>query len=146
MNEPSDKKHLDAAKRYFEELDGGRIPAELFAADFEFYFPKFGVGQGTEEIQEFGAGLAAAGLRVTHHRDRLKYLACGSQVIVEGTTYGNDSAGGSWSGGETPGGRFCSVFDFNDDGLIQRMYVYMDPDYTGADRDRFRWQRADRRW
>jgi hypothetical protein len=139
-------RHLEAVRRYFSELDSGRIPDELFAPDFEFYFPKFGVGQGAVEIREFGLGLVAAGLKVTHHRDRLTYLACGSKVIVEGTTYGDDGAGGFWDGGETPGGRFCSVFDFNEEGLIQRMYVYMDPDYTGADHDRFRWKRAHPRW
>lgn len=138
--------HLNSAKTYFSELDSGRIPDELFAPDFEFYFPKFGVGRGLEELREFAIGLVTAGLRVTHHRDRLKYLTCGSHVVVEGTTYGNDGADRSWNGGETPGGRFCSVFDFNDSGLIQRMYVYMDPDYTGADRDRMRWKRSEPRW
>jgi len=138
--------HLKSASTYFSELDSGRIPEELFAPDFEFFFAKFGVGQGLDELREFATGLGAAHLNVTHHRDRLKYLACGSQVVVEGTTFGNDGGGRSWNGGETPGGRFCSVFDFNDAGLIQRVYVYMDPDYTGADQDRFRWKRANPRW
>ncbi len=137
---------LAIARTYFSEVDAGRIPDELFAADFEFFFPKFGVGRGLQELREFAVGLVAAGLKVTHHRDRLSYLACGSKVVVEGATYGNDGAGQSWNGGETPGGRFCSVFEFNDQGLIQRMYVYMDPDYTGADRERFRWSRSAPRW
>jgi hypothetical protein len=143
---PDSDQHLNSARTYFSELDSGRIPDELFAPDFEFYFPKFGVGQGLDELREFAIGLVTVGLKVTHHRDRLKYLVCGSHVIVEGTTYGSDEAGGSWDGGETPGGRFCSVFVFNDGGLIQRMYVYMDPDYTGADRERFRWKRSVPRW
>jgi hypothetical protein len=143
---PYNDQHLESARAYFSELDSGRIPGELFAPDFEFYFPKFGVGQGFEELGEFAFGLMAAGLKVTHHRDRLKYLTSGSQVVVEGTTYGDDRVGQSWNGGETPGGRFCSVFDFNDAGLIQRMYVYMDPDYTSVDRDRMRWNRVHPRW
>jgi hypothetical protein len=146
MDTPATDRHLKAASTYFSELDSGRIPEELFAPDFEFCFPKFGVGQGLDELQEFAVGLVSAGLKVTHHRDHLKYLACGSKVIVEGTTYGHDGAGGSWDGGKTPGGRFCSVFEFNEKGLVQRMYVYMDPDYTGADQARFRWKRASPRW
>lgn len=109
MNTSVTDQHIKAASTYFAELDSGRIPEEFFAPDFEFYFPKFDVGQGLEELQEFAVGLVSAGLKVTHHRDRLKYLACGSKVIVEGTTYGTDGARGSWDGGATSGGRFCSV-------------------------------------
>ena len=146
MSAPHTNANVDSARRYFVEVDSGRIPDELFAPDFEFFFPKFGVGQGVEELGEFAMGLASAGLKVAHHRDRLNYIVSGRQVIVEGTTEGRDGAGDRWNGGETPGGRFCSVFDFNDAGLIQRMYVYMDPDYTGADQDRFRWKRVAPRW
>jgi hypothetical protein len=137
---------LTAAKTYFSAVDSKRMPEELFTPDFEFFFPKYGVGQGLGELEEFAAGLWEAGLKVTHHRDQLKYTVCGRQVIVEGTTFGHDKAGDSWDGGKTPGGRFCSVFDFNGAGLIQRMYVYMDPDYTAADKDRLRWTRANPRW
>ncbi|HEX2815357.1 MAG TPA: nuclear transport factor 2 family protein [Phenylobacterium sp.] len=138
--------YLKAAGTYFAAVDSGRMPDELFAPDFEFFFPKYGVGQGIAELQEFATGLWEAGLKVTHHRDQLKYIVCGAQVIVEGVTFGHDKAGVSWDGGKTPGGRFCSVFDFNAKGLIQRMYVYMDPDYTAADKERLRWNRANPRW
>jgi hypothetical protein len=40
-------------------------------------------------------------------------------------------------GGRTPGGRFCTVFTFNDADLIESMHVYLDPDVTGADHERF---------
>ncbi len=52
--------------------------------------------------------------------------------------------GGQWKGGETPGGRFCNVFEFRDD-RIARVHVYLDPDYLGEDEPRFRWGH-DRRW
>lgn len=117
----------------FRTGDHGRLPDELFTPDFEFYFPKYGVGRGFEEFRELAAGLAYAGLKVTHHRDRLRYIARGLQVIVEGTTFGNDGAGNTWDGGETPGGRFSSVFDFTEDGFIERMYAYLDPDFASRD-------------
>jgi hypothetical protein len=41
---------IETAKTYFEEADAGRPPDELFTPDFEFYFPKFGVGRGLEEF------------------------------------------------------------------------------------------------
>jgi len=67
--------------------------------------------------------------------------------VVEGTTEGTDHAGTEWRGGHTAGGRFCSVFSFGADGLIERMYVYLDPDYTGQDTARFVWPaRASQQW
>jgi hypothetical protein len=42
------------------------------------------------------------------------------------------------------GGRFCSVFDFASDGLISRMFIYLDP--ASLDKERFHWKRAAVRW
>jgi len=140
------KRMIEAAKAYFAAVDSGRLPDELFTPDFEFFFPKYGVGRGVDEFHALAAGLGAAGYKATHYRDRLKYLVSGRQLIVEGTTFGSDGHGGAWDGGETPGGRFCSVFDFNAQGLISRMYIYLDLDYTSLDKERFHWQRAGPRW
>jgi hypothetical protein len=76
----------------------------LFTPDFEFYFPKYGIGRGLEEFREFASGLASAGHSVKHHRDRLKYIACGQQVFVEGSTFGADGEGNTWSGRKRPAG------------------------------------------
>lgn len=146
MNATSQTRMIDTAKAHFEQTDNGNFPVELFAPDFEFYFPKFGVGRGVDEFRELASGLRAAGLRFQHHRDQLKYMVSGQHLIVEGTTLGSDTEGRSWNGGETPGGRFSSVFDFNDAGLIARMFIYLDPDYTSLDNDRFHWKRAKARW
>jgi hypothetical protein len=137
---------IETAKAYFAKVDGGELPLELFTPDFEFYFPKFGVGRGAEDFREFGSGLWAAGYKAQHHKPQLTYTATGRQVIVEGTTEGSDGGGRIWNGGETLGGRFCSVFDFAENGRIARMYIYLGPDYTGLDRDRFHWRRAQPRW
>ena len=137
---------IELTKAYFEQVDNERLPDELFTPDFEFYFPKYGIGRGLEEFREFASGLASAVHRIKHRRDRLKYIACGQQVFVEGSTFGADGDGNTWNGEETTGGRFCSVFDFTDDGFIRRMYVYLDPDFTSRDADRFYWRRAEPRW
>ena len=49
-----------------------------------------------------------------------------------------------WTGGKTPGGRFCNVFKFRNDRIIS-LHIYLDPDYTGNDSARFRWGK-NRRW
>jgi hypothetical protein len=71
----------------------------------------------------------------------------GNLVVVEGTTEGESAGGKQWSGGITPGGRFCSVFAFGEHGLIERMFIYLDPDYLSEDKPRFLWNRGDsQRW
>jgi hypothetical protein len=146
MDDKVQTRRIASAKAYFEKVDNGALPLELFTRDFEFYFPKYGVGRGPEEFREFAAGLWDAGLKSQHHRDELRFIVSGQQVIVEGATTGSDAGGRTWDGGKTPGGRFCSVFDFTDDGLISRMFIYLDPDYTSLDADRFHWKRASVRW
>jgi hypothetical protein len=146
MNTSTEARQIEAAKIYFEQVDKGRLPDELFAPGFTFFFPKFGVGRGLEEFKEFAAGLWGAGLKSQHHRDQLNYLVSGRTVVVEGTTAGSDADGRTWDGGKTPGGRFCSVFEFDAGGLITRMFIYLDPDYTSLDKGRFHWQRDTPQW
>jgi hypothetical protein len=64
-------------------------------------------------------------------------------VVVKGTSRGTLS-GKSWTGRETPGGRFCNVFKFRGN-RIAIVHVYLDPDYTGEDAPRFRWG-TNRKW
>src|ERR1700743_1695266 len=106
MNTTIQERQIAAAKAYFEQVDKGRLPDELFAPGFSFFFPKFGVGSGLEEFKEFAAGLWGAGLKSQHHRDALTYFTSDRHVIVEGTTAGSDAEGGTWDGGKTPGRRF----------------------------------------
>jgi len=50
-------RQIESAKTYFEKVDKGEFPFELFTPDFEFFFPKYGVGRGPEAFREFAAGL-----------------------------------------------------------------------------------------
>jgi SnoaL-like domain len=95
---------IEFTKAYFDQVDNGRLPDELFTPDFEFYFPKYGVGRGFEEFRELATGLASTGYKAMHHRHSLKYIACGQQVIVEGTTSGTDGEGNTWNGGKRQAG------------------------------------------
>lgn len=139
-------RNVAAVKEYFIRLDTGRPDLfDLFADDFQFYFPKFGVGRGKSELAELAQGLRTTIQSVTHDMDTLKFFAGTGFVIVEGTTTGLHVDGTKWLGGETPGGRFCNVFEFRDDGLIARVHIYLDPDYVGHDGGRFLWGK-DRSW
>jgi hypothetical protein len=138
---------LDAVKAYFRRIDQGDFPVELFTAEFEFYVPKFGIGRGLDAFFELARGIQPTRVRSGHHQDTLQFIDAGNTIVVEGTTEGLGTDNVEWCGGKTPGGRFCSVFAFNAEGKIARMYVYLDPDFTSADKDRFLWpERAQSEW
>ncbi|NPT56393.1 nuclear transport factor 2 family protein [Paraburkholderia elongata] len=138
--------HISTVKEYFRRIDR-EFPAELFIEDFQFFFPKFGIGRGFDALMELARGIEPTRLSSLHHVDDLLYIEQGNLVAAEGTTEGTSSDNVEWCGGQTPGGRFCSIFEFNDEGLIKRMHVYLDPDYTGADTARFLWpQRTKVEW
>ena len=136
----TDSRNLANVKEYFVRLDAGRADMlDLFADDFQFYFPKFGVGKGKAELAELASGLGATVNSVSHDLNAMKFFEGPNFVVAEGLTKGVHNDGTAWQGGKTPGGRFCNVFEFGDDGLIQRLYIYLDPDYAGHDADRFLW-------
>jgi ketosteroid isomerase-like protein len=136
--------NLTVVREYFRRSDTRQPDLfELLDDDIEFYFPKYGLGRGKAEFARFGAVLGRA-MEVYHDQDGLRFLESGHSVIVEGTTYGQDVSGRSWRGGETPGGRFCSVFEIHD-GRITRHYIYADPDYPSHHQAGFLWG-TDRRW
>ena len=140
-----DSDRAKVVRTYIERIDGGEFPAELFADGFQFYVPKFGLGAGIDEFMQMAEGFASAYHGVSHVIDLVADF--GGVVLLEGRTSGEDAQGVTWRGGDTPGGRFCSVFEFDAAGLISRMHIYLDPDYTSQDRERFRWTRgAAQRW
>lgn len=139
----------DALRRkvlgYFERIDRGDFPEELFTPDFQFYSPKFGIGQGLAMFGEFGSGAIVREIR--HPADTMLILVDGDHVAVEGLTEGRTANEIVWKGGETPAGRYASIFHFNGDGLIDRMHIYVDPDFEGSDAAGFRWERGEaQRW
>jgi hypothetical protein len=135
-----DSKNVATVKEYFVRLDTGRPDLiELFADEFQFYFPKFGIGQGKADLAELAQGIGATLKSITHDINSMKFLEGDNFVVAEGTTKGVYHDGTAWSAGETAGGRFCNVYEFDRDGLIKRLHIYLDPDYAGHDKDRFLW-------
>ncbi|HEY1535889.1 MAG TPA: nuclear transport factor 2 family protein [Polyangiaceae bacterium] len=141
----SDTEKIAIARDYFRLADAGdpRL-MELFHEDATFYFPKFGVGHGRMSFFDLVKGFAGMLEWIKHDYSALVFIPCGDRVAVEGVSSGVMN-GVTWSGGTTPGGRFCNVFEFRGE-RIARLHVYLDPDYLGEDEPRFRWGRTGREW
>jgi hypothetical protein len=134
------------AREYFIRVDANRPDLfELFTADFQFYFPKYGIGHGRAEFEVLAGGLISTFRSFAHDLTSFHYTEDKNRVVVEGLTHGVTSGGTEWRGGETPGGRFSSIFEFSRV-LIARMHIYLDPDYAGEDAERFHWGREGRQW
>jgi len=134
---------------YFRRADAGSSDlTDLFSEDIEFYFPKYGVGVGKAEWSDFLTGFATQVAAIAHKTDQFRWHTTGSTVAVEGQTQGELQDGRTWDGGTTPGGRFCSMFDLDSNGLIARMYIYLDPDYGSSHEPQFWWGSRDHegRW
>jgi ketosteroid isomerase-like protein len=128
------------AVEYFKRLDNGGDVLELFADDADVCFPKWGVARGKAEIQRMFAEVAQLFTELRHHYEQFNVVAEGDMVVVEGTSHGVTAAGEAWHAGITHAGRWCDVFEIRDF-TIQRCFVYLDPDYAGADTDRYPWLR-----
>lgn len=134
------------ANQYFAHLDAGSPQlVDLFTDDVQIYFPKFGLKHGKQALIEGLTGVGSVVESFEHVNDSFVYTFNGHRLAVEGATRGVLKNGIRWAGGETPGGRFCSVFEFRGN-LISRLHIYLDPDYGGEDDDRFFWGREQRAW
>jgi ketosteroid isomerase-like protein len=138
---------LDIVEKYFLYSDAGKPETlDLFDENIEIYFPVFGIRRGKAAFNGFVEGFLKKIGSIAHNIDDFNCVVSGHTVVVEGTTQGAAVNGKSWSGGETPGGRFCSVFEIKDS-LITRMFIYTDPDYTSESALGFGWDTApDRGW
>ena len=123
---------------YIKALDNGGTTStggsvlDLFAEDAHVYFPKWGVAKGKGEIlkllMEFGPTLKA----IKHDYDGFIWTLSGSRVAVEGTSSG-EHRDGPWTSA-----RWCDVFEIKES-KIQRLFVYLDPDYASKDTARYPW-------
>ncbi|MGF6226113.1 ketosteroid isomerase-like protein [Inquilinus ginsengisoli] len=129
---------LKVIDAYFRGADS-RDPAwlDLFTEDVELFFPKFGLTRGKAAVAEFGARLAAELESLEHDIPRLRTIVAGDTIVVEGSEAGVTRSGLRWPDGVVSQGRFCDVFEFAGR-LIRSIHIYVDPDFTSADRDRIR--------
>ena len=142
----TDEQRKSVALEYLKAFDnkgvtssGGSI-LDLFAADAQVYFPKWGLATGHGQIGQLFADVGGSIKSIVHHYSHFNWVFSGSDTIVcEGTSHG-EHQDGPWRAGspEWQAGRWCDVFEIRDF-LIQRCFIYLDPDYAGKDTDRYPW-------
>ena len=143
----TDEQRKTVALEYLKEFDnkgvtssGGNI-LDLFAEDAQVFFPKWGLATGKNQIgqlfSDFGGGIR----HILHDYATFNWIMTGTDLFaVEGTSAG-EHAEGPWRAGVSHGGRWCDVFEVRDF-LIQRCFIYLDPDYGGRDTARYPWLSA----
>ena len=146
----TDEQRKSVALEYLKAFDNGGVTStggsilDLFAEDAQVYFPKWGVATGKAQI---GKMFGAVGGRHQGDPPRLRELQLDHDrhrhVRLRGHVYG-EHHDGAWRAGVTHSGRWCDVFEVRDF-LIQRCFIYLDPDYAGLDTDRYPWLSADGR-
>ena len=146
----TDEQRKSVALEYLKAFDNGGVTStggsilDLFAEDAQVYFPKWGVATGKAQIGEMFGAVGGRLKAIRHDYASFNWIMTGTDTFAcEGTSYG-EHEDGEWRAGVTHAGRWCDVFEVRDF-LIQRCFIYLDPDYAGADTDRYPWLSADGR-
>lgn len=134
----TEEQRKSVALEYLKRLDHGEGFFDLFADDAQVYFPKWGLANGRAEYERLFADLASILKSIRHDYAYFNYIIQGDHVVVEGTSYGITADDTEWRAGVTHAGRWCDVFEVRDF-KIQRVFIYLDPDYAGADTARYPW-------
>ena len=140
----TDEQRKSVALEYLKAFDnkgvtsnGGSI-LDLFADDAQVFFPKWGLATGKKQIGQLFTDFGGLLKSILHDYATFNWIMTGSDMFAcEGTSAGvhND---GAWRAGVSHGGRWCDVFEVRDF-LIQRCFIYLDPDYAGLDTARYPW-------
>ncbi len=134
------------ALEYLKAFDNAGVTStgesilDLFADDAQVYFPKWGLANGKEEIGRLFGDVGPTLASFRHDYSHFNWVFSGSDTIaMEGTGYG-EHRDGPWRAGvpDWAGVPFCDVFEIRDF-KIQRCFIYLDPDYAGADTGRYPW-------
>lgn len=146
----TDEQRKSVIIEYLKAFDNGGVTSSgssilsLMASDAEVYFPKWGVASGVDQIERLFADVGSTIKSIKHHFSEFTWILTDGDVLaVEGTSHG-EHVDGSWRAGvpEHGGGRWCTVFEVRD-WLIQRAFIYLDPDYAGRDTARYSWLGGD---
>jgi hypothetical protein len=140
----TDEQRKSLALEYLKAFDnkgvtstGGSI-LDLFADDAQVFFPKWGLATGKEQIGRLFTDFSGLLNNIRHDYAAFNWIMTGTDVFAcEGTSAG-EHVDGRWRAGVTHAGRWCDVFEIRDF-LIQRCFIYLDPDYAGLDTGRYPW-------
>lgn len=146
----TDEQRKSVALEYLKAFDNGgqtsdaRSILDLFADDAQVYFPKWGLATGKDQIGQLFTDVGASLRSILHDYASFNWIMTGTDTFAcEGTSAG-EHRDGPWRAGVTHAGRWCDVFEVRDF-LIQRCFIYLDPDYAGRDTERYPWLSADGR-
>jgi hypothetical protein len=98
------------------------------------------LANGKDDIGRLFGDVGGTLKAITHDYSSFNWVFSGSDTIVcEGTSFG-EHRDGPWRAGvpDWGAGRWCDVFEIRDF-LIQRVFIYLDPDYAGRDTERYPW-------
>jgi hypothetical protein len=143
----TDEQRKSVALEYLKAFDnqgvtssGGSI-LELFAEDAQVFFPKWGLATGKKQVGQLFSDFGGLIKSILHDYSSFNWIMTGTDMFaVEGTSAGEHQSG-PWRAGVSHGGRWCDVFEVRDF-LIQRCFIYLDPDYAGLDTARYPWLSA----
>ena len=143
----TDEQRKSIALEYLKAFDnkgvtssGGSI-LDLFADDAQVFFPKWGLATGKAQIGQLFTDFSAQLKGILHDYASFNWIMTGTDTFAcEGTSAGTH-VDGAWRAGVTHAGRWCDVFEVRDF-LIQRCFIYLDPDYAGRDTARYPWLAA----
>ena len=146
----TDEQRKSIALEYLKAFDNAGVTAsggsilDLFSDDAQVYFPKWGIATGKEQIGRMFGDVGATIKSILHDYATFNFVMTGTDVFaVEGTSAG-EHRDGPWRAGMSHSGRWCDVFEIRDS-LIQRCFIYLDPDYAGKDTERYPWLSQDGR-
>lgn len=134
----TDEQRKSVALEYLKRLDRGDDIFDLFAEDVQFYFPKYGLVDGVHAVRQVFASTANIISSIKHDYAYFNFIVQNDMVVVEGTSAGTTPRGREWRAGVTHAGRWCDVFEIRDF-KIQRLFIYLDPDYGDEDLSRYPW-------
>src|SRR5213595_2878291 len=123
----TDEQRKSVALEYLKAFDNGGVTSsgasilDLFASDAQVYFPKWGLATGRDQIGKLFGDVGGTLKSIQHHYASFHWVFSGGDVVVcEGASH------------------WCDVFEIRD-WLIQRCFIYLDPDYAGRDTARYPW-------
>jgi hypothetical protein len=142
----TDEQRKSVALEYLKAFDNAGVTStgdsilDLFADDAQVYFPKWGLANGKEEIGQLFGDVGATLKWIRHDYSHFNWVFSGSDVVVAEGTSSGEHQDGPWRAGvpDWGAGRWCDVFEIRDF-KIQRVFIYLDPDYAGADTERYPW-------
>ena len=140
----TDEQRKSIALEYLKAFDnkgvtstGGSV-LDLFADDAQVFFPKWGLATGKKQIGHLFTDFGGLIESILHDYATFNWIMTGTDTFAcEGTSAGVHRDG-AWRAGVTHAGRWCDVFEIRDF-LIQRCFIYLDPDYAGLDTKRYPW-------